>query len=112
MGRVVFVGVTTGTAQQQLAKRAVANAFISSNGQQGVDQQECQQNWCGPTNYLGRHSHCWRRSVTQRLQTRFHAVQGVGQVEKTRRIVIVQKLRWKSFVRQQSAPAELVVAYE
>src|SRR5260370_24089869 len=23
----------------------------------GVDRQECQQNWCGPTNYLGRHSH-------------------------------------------------------
>src|SRR5262249_19731831 len=22
-----------------------------------VDRQECQQNWCGPTNYLGRHSH-------------------------------------------------------
>src|SRR5262249_40213304 len=27
------------------------------SGSTGVDRQECQQNWCGPTNYLGRHSH-------------------------------------------------------
>src|SRR5262245_26770286 len=27
------------------------------SGSTGVDHQECQQNWCGPTNYLGRHSH-------------------------------------------------------
>src|SRR5215468_12241958 len=27
------------------------------SGSTGADRQECQQNWCGPTNYLGRHSH-------------------------------------------------------
>ena len=27
------------------------------SGSTGVDRQECQQNWCGRTNYLGRHSH-------------------------------------------------------
>ena len=34
-----------------------AGAEREHSGSTRVDRQECQQNWCGPTNYLGRHSH-------------------------------------------------------
>src|SRR5215813_14453327 len=50
------------------------------SGSTGVDRQECQQNRCGPTNYLGRHSHAAievrKPAPTYRTMPDRRAVQG------------------------------------